>query len=66
MAPTWPETMLTTVTFAEEGPDQARVTIAWEPLGATAAELATFVDARPGMTAGGTAALDGLEAALAT
>src|SRR5262249_11482485 len=26
MSPTWPETMLTTVTFAEEGPDRTRVT----------------------------------------
>jgi uncharacterized protein YndB with AHSA1/START domain len=64
MAPTWPETMLTTVTFAEEGPDETRVTIVWEPLGATDAELATFLGARPNITMGWTASLDGLEDAL--
>jgi uncharacterized protein YndB with AHSA1/START domain len=65
MAPTWPETMLTTVTFAEEGPSETRVTIEWEPLAATDAEVETFLDARPSMTKGWTMSLDGLEDALA-
>ncbi|MEK7355664.1 MAG: SRPBCC family protein, partial [Bdellovibrionota bacterium] len=40
MAPTWPETMKTTVTLTEEGPEQTRVTIRWEIVGdATAEEM---------------------------
>jgi uncharacterized protein YndB with AHSA1/START domain len=65
MAPTWPETMLTTVTLTEEGPDQTRVTVTWEPHGAvTAEELETFVKARSGMTLGWTGSFDKLEALL--
>ncbi|MES2965649.1 MAG: SRPBCC domain-containing protein, partial [Bdellovibrionota bacterium] len=55
MAPTWPETMLTKVTLAEEGPTQTRVTIEWEVHGkATAEEMATFINGKPGMTMGWT------------
>lgn len=62
MAPTWPETMLTVVTFAEEGPDQTRVTVTWEAHGsATAEEIATFVQAKSGMTQGWTGSFDKLE-----
>jgi uncharacterized protein YndB with AHSA1/START domain len=65
-APTWPETMLTTVTFAREGPHLTRVTIMWEPYGSvTAEELATFIGARSGMTMGWTGSLDKLEELLA-
>lgn len=65
MAPLWPETMLTTVTFAEEGPAQTRVTVEWEPFGdATAEEVAAFVKERPGMTVGWTGSFDKLEALL--
>lgn len=65
MAPTWPETMLTTVSFSEEWSNETRVTIEWEPLDASEVEIQTFVDARSGMTAGWTASLDHLEEALA-
>lgn len=62
MAPTWPETMLTTVTFTEEGPDRTRVTVAWEPYGTcTAEEVATFLKARGGMTQGWTGSFDKLD-----
>jgi uncharacterized protein YndB with AHSA1/START domain len=65
-APTWPETMLTTVTLTEEGPDQTRVTITWEPCGAvTREELETFINAKSGMTQGWTGSLDKLETHLA-
>src|SRR5437762_4721437 len=37
-APTWPETMLTTVTLTEEGPDQTRVTVKWDLHGKFSAE----------------------------
>jgi uncharacterized protein YndB with AHSA1/START domain len=62
MSPTWPETMLTTVTLTEEGPDSTRVTIEWEPYGNfTAVELETFVKAKAGMTMGWTGSFDKLE-----
>lgn len=66
MAPTWPETMRTTVQLSAEGPDRTRVTLTWEPTGdATAEEVATFAGARTGMTQGWTGSFDKLEAVLA-
>jgi uncharacterized protein YndB with AHSA1/START domain len=63
MSPSWPQTMLTTVKLSAEGPNQTRVTVTWEPYGATtAAELATFIQARGGMTQGWTGSFDKLEA----
>lgn len=63
MAPTWPETMLTTVSLTEEGPDQTRVTILWEVYGAASAEeKATFHAGKAGMTQGWTGSFDKLEA----
>lgn len=65
LAPTWPETMLTTVTLCEEGPDRTRVTVKSEAYGAvTAEELAVFIQARGGMTQGWTGSFDKLEALL--
>lgn len=65
MAPTWPETMLTTVTLSEEGPDKTRVTITWEVYGAaTREELETFIKSKGGMTQGWTGSFDKLEAYL--
>jgi uncharacterized protein YndB with AHSA1/START domain len=65
-APTWPATMLTTVELTEEGPEQTRVTVTWEPYGAaTADEVAAFVAERGGMTQGWTGAFDKLERVLA-
>lgn len=62
MAPTWPETMLTVITFTEEGPEKTRLTVTWEPSGsATAEEVAAFVKERPGMTQGWTGSFDKLE-----
>jgi uncharacterized protein YndB with AHSA1/START domain len=66
MAPTWPETMLTTVELTEEGPDRTRVTVTWEPCGATTREeLEAFINAKGGMTQGWTGSFDKLEALLA-
>lgn len=62
MAPTFPETLLTTIALAEEGPDQTRVTVKMEPHGTfSAEELAVFVNARTGMTGGWTGSFDKLE-----
>lgn len=62
MAPTWPETMKTTVSFHEEGPNQTRVTIEWEVYGkATKEEHETFNGAKGGMTQGWTGSFDKLE-----
>ena len=67
MAPTWPETMLTTVTLAEEGPDRTRVTVTWEAHGnVTPEELETFVKAKGGMTQGWTGSFDKLDAYLSS
>jgi uncharacterized protein YndB with AHSA1/START domain len=65
-APTWPETMLTTVKLTAEGPNRTRVTVTWEPHGATTPEeLETFIKSRGGMTQGWTGSFDKLEAYLA-
>ncbi len=66
MAPTWPETMRTTVRFAAEGPTHTRVSVTWELVdGVTEEEIATFLQARTGMTMGWTGSFDKLEAKLA-
>lgn len=65
-APTWPATMLTTVTLASEGPAETRVTLQWEPYGeATAEEVATFAGAKAGMTGGWTGSFDKLDEEIA-
>jgi uncharacterized protein YndB with AHSA1/START domain len=65
MAPTWPETMLTTVTMAAESPDRTRVTVSWEPTGTVSREeLETFIKMKGGMTQGWTGSFDKLEAYL--
>ncbi|MFL5783052.1 MAG: SRPBCC family protein [Bacteriovoracaceae bacterium] len=62
MAPLWPEAMLTTVTFAEEGPNETRVTVQWKPHGkCTQEEIDVFMNARAGMTMGWTGSFDKLE-----
>ncbi len=67
MAPCWPATMISTVTFSEEGADQTRVTVAFEcSEETTAEELAAFVQERGGMTQGWTGSFDKLEDYLAT
>jgi uncharacterized protein YndB with AHSA1/START domain len=54
--------MLTTVQLTAEGPDQTRVTVTWEPHGATTPEeVETFVKARGGMTMGWTGSFDKLD-----
>jgi uncharacterized protein YndB with AHSA1/START domain len=60
----WPETMLTTVELAAEGPGRTRVTVRWEPQDASAAEIAEFVKQRGGMTQGWSGSFDKLEALL--
>lgn len=67
MVPTWPATMLTTVQFSAEGPDRTRVTVTWEPYGATTREeLETFIKAKGGMTQGWTGSFDKLDAHLSS
>jgi uncharacterized protein YndB with AHSA1/START domain len=66
MAPVWPATMLTAVELTAEGPERTRVTVTWEPHGATTREeLAAFIEARAGMTLGWTGSFDKLEELLA-
>jgi uncharacterized protein YndB with AHSA1/START domain len=66
LASLWPETMLTAVQLTDEGGGRTRVTVTWEPHGATSAEeLEAFTRARGGMTQGWTGSFDKLEACLA-
>ena len=62
LAPTWPETMLTTVSFFEEESGKTRVTLVWEPYGKVLQEeLQTFIAGRQGMAGGWTGSFDKLE-----
>ena len=64
---TWPDSMLTTVRFYVEGPDETRITLTWEVDGpATDIERKTFHDAKPGMTGGWTGSFDKLETLVAS
>jgi uncharacterized protein YndB with AHSA1/START domain len=66
MAPTWPETLLTTILLTEEDPQCTRVTVTMEPYGKTAdGEVAVFVQSKGGMTQGWTGTFDKLEEHLA-
>ena len=61
-APTCPETMLTTITLTAEEPASTRVAVCWEIHGhAKVEEVATFLQARGGMTQGWTGSFDKLE-----
>lgn len=58
----WPDFMLSTVTFVDEGDGDTRVTLTWEIQGnATEAERKVFHEAKPGMTVGWTGSFDKLE-----
>lgn len=64
-APTWPDRMLTTIFFTDEGEGHVRVTLQWEVEGiASEEERKTFSDARAGMTVGWTGSFDKLEECL--
>jgi uncharacterized protein YndB with AHSA1/START domain len=66
MAPTWPETMLTTINLYEEDSGKTRVTVTWEPNGKTTKEeVDTFLNARSGMTQGWNGSFDKLDEYLA-
>jgi len=63
--PHWPETMLTTVELAEEGPARTRVRVTWEPAeGAGPEDVAEFSRQRGSLTMGWTGSFDRLEALL--
>ena len=54
-------------TKRRRGPARTRVTVTWEPHGATTREeLETFIKAKGGMTQGWTGSFDKLEALLAS
>lgn len=66
MAPTWPETTLTTVDLAAEESKQTRVTVTMQPYGPTTPEeLETFIKEKGGMTQGWTGSFDKLDSYLA-
>jgi uncharacterized protein YndB with AHSA1/START domain len=58
----WPDQMVTTVTLAEEGTNETRVTVVSEVYGAaTELEKQTFCDSRPGMTIGWNGSFDKMD-----
>jgi len=60
--PVWPDVMLTRVLLSEEGENQTRVTVTWEPHGnVSQAELKAFTDMKSGMSQGWSEAFDKLE-----
>lgn len=62
LAPTWPETMLTHITFTAIEADKTLVRVRWEVTGpATSDEMQTFINGRTSMTKGWTGSLDKLE-----
>lgn len=62
---TYPDTLLTTVTFVEEGANETRVTVRWDVFGeATEAERQAFRDMKPVMTVGWSESFDKLESLL--
>jgi uncharacterized protein YndB with AHSA1/START domain len=61
---TWPLELLTTVTFKPQD-GRTRLTLTWEPIGATEAELETFADAMEGMKGGWGGSFDQLAQHLA-
>ncbi len=64
-APTWPDKMLTTIHFIDEGDGYVRVALQWEVEGdATDEERKTFYGAKDGMTGGWTGSFDKLEECL--
>lgn len=64
-SPNWPDRMLTTVLFNDEGDGHIRITLKWEIHGeATDEERRAFHDEKPGMTIGWTGSFDKLEEAL--
>jgi uncharacterized protein YndB with AHSA1/START domain len=64
LAPTWPLTLLTTVTFADEG-QRTKVTLEWKPLNASPEEEATFAQMLPTMNGGWSGSFDQLDEVLA-
>lgn len=67
MSPTWPETMLTRVSFTATEPEKTLVNVKWAVTGpVTAEEMQTFIDGRASMTGGWTGSFDKLESYLST
>ncbi|MEX0589972.1 MAG: SRPBCC domain-containing protein [Xanthobacteraceae bacterium] len=64
MSPGWPQQMLTTVTFTEEG-DKTRFTVEWLPIDPSDEEWRTFDQGRDSMKQGWTGTFEQLEEYLA-
>jgi uncharacterized protein YndB with AHSA1/START domain len=64
LSPNWPQQMLTTVTFTEEG-DTTRFTVEWIPIDPSDEESRTFEQGRDSMKQGWTGTFERLETYLA-
>jgi uncharacterized protein YndB with AHSA1/START domain len=66
LAPEWPQSMLTTITFSEDGTGRTLVTLEWEASGEwTAAEMNMFLNGKKSMSQGWGGSFDKLEVYLA-
>lgn len=65
LSPTWPLTLLTTVTFEEQPGGKTKLMLRWSPFDATAEEQKTFDAAHGGMTQGWGGSFERLDAYLA-
>jgi uncharacterized protein YndB with AHSA1/START domain len=63
LVPNWPKKMLTTVLF-QDSASKTLITLHWEPIEATAAEVKTFKDGMAGMNQGWGGSFDRLDAFL--
>ncbi len=61
MAPSFPLTLLSTLTFADDGAGGAQLTLTWEPVDATPEERAFFAAIHEGMRGGWTHTFDQVE-----
>ena len=65
LAPSWPQEMMTVITFEEQPGGKTKVTIRWSPHNPTAEEQATFDAGHDSMRGGWTGSFEQLEAYLA-
>lgn len=66
LVPVWPTYMASKVEFSQEGDDQTRVTVYWQPSGdVTAEEIKAFSEMKASMTQGWSGSFDKLESYLA-
>ena len=64
MSPAWPLEMITVVTLEDMG-EKTKLTLTWQPMGATEEEVKTFADGMASMNGGWSGSFDALDGYLA-